>query len=174
MNGAAISIRQYEESDAEELYAAVHESLGDLWPWMPWATAAYSASDAAAWVRTTREGHVTGSMYDFAVFDALGRYSGGCGLSQINLTNGVANLGYWIRTSAAGRGLAPAAVQELVAWAFQNTALNRLEVIVAAGNSRSTRVAAKAGAQRDALLQKRLLVDGAASDATLYSFVRPD
>jgi len=168
-----VSIRQYEETDVPELLTAVHESLADLEPWMPWATAAYSGSDAEEWVRMTRDAHLAGSMYDFAVVDKTGRYLGGCGINQINAGCGVANLGYWIRLSASGRGVAPAAVRLLVGWAFEHTQLNRLEIVVAVDNVRSRRVAEKVGAQLDAILDKRLIVDRRPSAAALYSVVRP-
>ena len=170
----AVHIRLYEESDVEEMVAAARESLADVAPWMPWCHAKYSSSDAATWVRAAREGHETGRMYEFAVVDATGRYAGGCGLNQISGLNGVANLGYWVRSSMAGRGIAPAAVRLLAAWAFDETTLNRLEIVVAAGNTRSQRVAEKAGAHRDAVLRKRTLVNGRPSDAMLFSILRPD
>ncbi|HEY2406099.1 MAG TPA: GNAT family protein [Polyangiaceae bacterium] len=171
---ALASIRLYQASDASEMTAAVRESLADLFPWMPWAHANYAESDAAAWVRATLDAHQTGAMYDFAIVDSTGRYAGGCGINQINQANGLANLGYWVRSSAAGRGIAPAAVLELVPWVFQNTTLHRLEIVAAIDNHRSQRVAEKAGAQRDAVLKKRLRIDGQPSDAILYSILRPD
>lgn len=113
-------------------------------------------------------------MFDFAVIDAAGRYVGGCGLNQIQRANAVANLGYWTRSSASGCGMAPAAVRMLIAWAFQNTNLNRLEILVAVANTRSLRVAEKVGAHRDAVLRQRLIVDGRPSDAVPYSVLRAD
>jgi RimJ/RimL family protein N-acetyltransferase len=169
----SLTIRPYELADAPALFAAVHESLTELWPWMPWATAAYSLADAEAWVQTTRAGHTTGAMYDFAVVDSGGRFLGGCGLNQISRANAVANLGYWIRTTAVGRGSASTAVQLLSQWAFQHTELNRLEIVVAVENTRSRRVAEKAGAKLDAILGYRLIIDGRPSDAALYSLLRP-
>jgi len=121
----------------------------------------------------TRDAHAAGTMYDFAVFDGTGRYLGGCGINQINAGCAVANLGYWIRSSASGRGVAPAAVRLLLAWAFEHTQLNRLEIVAAVDNVRSRRVADKVGAQLDAILQKRLMVSGRPSAAALYSVVRP-
>jgi RimJ/RimL family protein N-acetyltransferase len=112
-------------------------------------------------------------MYDFAVVDEHGRFCGGCGINQINKLQRVANVGYWVRSSRSGQGIAVQAVQATVAWAFGNTNLNRLELVVATANVRSHRVAVKAGATLDALLRQRVVVDGVASDATLYSFVRP-
>lgn len=169
-----VTIREYQETDAHDLVAAVHESLGELLPWMPWASTAYSLVDATAWIRGAREQRAAGAVYDFAIVDAAGRLSGGCGLNQINHANGTANLGYWLRSSATRRGLATAAVRELAAWAMVNTLLNRLEIVAAVSNTRSLRVAERAGAHRDAVLEKRLIIDGEPCDAVLFSIVRPD
>jgi ribosomal-protein-alanine N-acetyltransferase len=63
---------------------------------------------------------------------------------------------------------------ELVPWVFQNTTPHRLEIVAAIDNHRSQRVAEKAGAQRDAVLRKRLRINGQPSDAILYSILRAD
>jgi RimJ/RimL family protein N-acetyltransferase len=169
-----VLIRLYEECDAEVMTAAARESTGDVLPWMPWCHAEYSASEALCWIRAVRDGHAAGTMHEFAIVDAAGRFAGGCGINQISLGTGVANLGYWVRSSVAGRGIAPAAVLQLASWSFQHTPLHRLEIVAAAANRRSQRVAEKAGAHRDAVLRKRVLVNGAPSDAVLYSILRPD
>jgi RimJ/RimL family protein N-acetyltransferase len=172
--GNAVTIRPYVESDASEFARAVRESIADLKPWLAWAKADYSANDALTWVNLTREGHASGTLYDFAVFDGTGRYAGACGINQIQHETRVANLGYWVRSSASGRGVAPAAVSAVVSWAFARTRINRLEIVAAVDNVRSRRVAEKSGAHFDAVLRKRLVVDGAPVDGALYSFVRPD
>jgi RimJ/RimL family protein N-acetyltransferase len=169
-----VAIRPYEDTDASEMSVAARESVAEVSPWMPWCHSEYSVADAAAWVRTTRGGHADGSMYDFAIMDANGSYAGGCGVNHINRMDRFANLGYWVRTSLAGRGIAPAAVLQLISWTFANTTLNRVEIVVAVDNVRSQRVAEKVGAHRDAVLKKRVMVRGLPSEAVLYSVVRPD
>ena len=98
---------------------------------------------------------------------------GGCGINQINPMQRLANLGYWVRTSATGRGVAPAAVREVAAYAFRETDLIRLEIVVAVGNTRSQRVAEKVGATREGVLRSRVLLPSGPSDAVMYSLVRP-
>ena len=172
--GMTVMIRLYEESDTEVMTEAARESTRDVLPWMPWCHPEYSVSEALQWIRAVRDGHAAGTMHEFAIVDATGQYAGGCGINQISLATGVANLGYWVRSSVAGRGVAPAAVLQLASWAFQHTPLHRLEIVAAAANRRSQRVAEKVGAHRDAVLRKRVLVNGAPSDAVLYSILRPD
>jgi ribosomal-protein-serine acetyltransferase len=170
----AVRIRLYTLADVAEMTRAARESFPDVSPWMPWCHADYSASDAAAWVGATLAAHRDGTGHEFAIVDEDDRYAGGCGISQVNRYSGVANLGYWVRSSATGRGIASAAVMQLIPWVFRNTALHRLDIVVATANVRSQRVAEKIGAARDAVLRKRTLVNGRPADAILYSVLRPD
>ena len=95
---AMTQIRAYEDTDTGELLAAVRESVQDLWPWMPFGGASYSAGDAAAWIRASREALALGTMYDFAVIDDQGRYCGGCGINQINKLHRFANVVHVLRS----------------------------------------------------------------------------
>ena len=79
-----------------------------------------------------------------------------------------------MRSSAVGRGAAPAAVLAVARWAFAKTALERLEILAATSNLRSQRVAEKAGARREGVLRRRLLIHGVSHDAVVYSLVRSD
>lgn len=169
-----VTLRPYEDADTGEKSRAVRESAADLSPWMPWCRPGYSSEDASAWIRRSREGRAEGSLHDFAILDADGTYAGGCSVNRINRTDRCANLSYWVRSSRAGGGIATAAVLQLIAWTFANTTLNRLEIVVAEGNAASRRVAERAGARREGVLRKRLMVGGRASSAILYAVLRPD
>ena len=97
---------------------------------------------------------------------------GGCGINQINRIHRFGNLGYWVRSSQTGRGVAASAVALLARFAFQNTDLIRLEIVCAVGNHRSQRAAEKAGARREGILRDRLLLRGTPHDAVMYSMVK--
>jgi ribosomal-protein-serine acetyltransferase len=168
---SSVLIRPHLETDAPALHAAVHESMAELVPWMPWCHPDYTRDEALAWIRTTQEARRSGSLFDFAIVEH-GAFAGGCGINNLNERDGVANLGYWIRTSRSGRGVVPEAVRQLVAWTFENTRLNRLEIVIAVENVRSQRVAEKVGAEREALLKKRIVLGGEPVSAVLYSIVR--
>ncbi len=171
---AACSIRPYVASDWLALFEAVKESQAELSPWMPWAHASYSKDDARLWVQSTLEGHAAGTFFDFAVFDANGRYLGACGVNQVQKDYRCANLGYWIRTSACGRGLAASASLALCDWTFRHTNLERLEILIAVDNVRSKRVAEKMGAVLEGRLRCRLPLEGISRDAFVFSIIRSD
>ncbi|OGF14572.1 MAG: hypothetical protein A2W00_07540 [Candidatus Eisenbacteria bacterium RBG_16_71_46] len=171
---SAISIRPYDPADAPALHEAALESAREVYPWLPWCHPGYTLEEARSWIASQVVERERGSAYEFAVFDETGRFLGGCGLNGINGVHRFANLGYWIRSSAAGRGLTDQAVRALATWAFAGTDLERLEIVTAVGNTRSQRVAEKAGARREGILRARLLVHGHPHDAVMYSIVRAD
>ena len=116
-----------------------------------------------------------GKAYDFAVFDReTCAFLGGVGLNQLNRAHGFANLGYWVRASGMGRGVAGAAARLAARFAFEDLRLNRVEIIIAMENERSQRAAQKAGARREGVLRSRLLIAGRLHDAVMYSLVAAD
>lgn len=113
------------------------------------------------------------SAFEFVIASDRGDYLGGCGLNQLRPLDRVANLGYWVRTSQAGQGIATRAVQLLVDWAFQNTNLIRLEIVVAVDNDASRRVAEKLGTRCEGGLQRRFFLNGRSVDALMFALLRP-
>ena len=167
-----IAIRPYEASDARSLWEAARESVSDIQPWMPWCHSDYTLEEAQAWYEAQAAAWANRTFYEFAITSADGRYLGACGVNQLDAVNRRANLGYWVRSSAAGHGVAPTAVKLLAAWAFEQTDLIRLEILVATANARSLRVAEKTGAKQEGTLRKRLLLHGESHDAVLFSLTR--
>ena len=117
----------------------------------------------------------SGEWYSFGIFDKeTGRFLGGVGLNFVNRAHQIANLGYWVRTSATGRGIASRATRLAARIAFEELGLQRIEIVAAVGNLGSQRVAEKAGAVREGVLRKRLLIRGEELDSALFSLVRED
>ena len=172
-SAAGIEIRPFETGDAPLLHEAALESVETVHPWLEWCHPGYAYEEARIWVERQMVAFRNRSEYQFAIFSRDGTFLGGCGLNALDEVHRRANLGYWVRQSAAGRGVASAAVPRLVEWAFTNPQLNRLEVVVATGNSASLRVAEKAGALHEGVLRSRLMLHGSPCDAAMLAFVRP-
>lgn len=167
-----VLIRPYRADDAPELYAAARESREEVFRWLPWCHPEYSLDEAREWIASRGHAFSEGLEYSFAIVDGDDRYLGGCGLNMINPVHQLANLGYWVRSSAMGRGVAPAAIRRAAGFAFERTTLVRLEIVCAVGNVRSQRAAERAGAFREGVLRDRLLLHEQPVDAVMYSIVR--
>lgn len=163
-----VHIRPYAVADIPALFEAARESVAEVHPWLPWCHPDYRIEESEEWVRSQVERFRTGAEYEFVIVDDKGRFLGGCGLNEVDREQRRANLGYWVRSTAAGRGIAPEAVRQLTAWARENTDLDRLEIVCAVGNHRSQRVAEKAGALREGLERGRLELHGRKVDAVVF------
>ena len=173
MNAAEeIRIRPYSVEDAPALWEAVIESRVELEVWMPWCHANYSLADARDWIAAQVAAVSQGAAFEFVITSENGAYLGAVGLNQIDTVNRRANLGYWVRSSVTRQNVATRAVGLVRDWAFQNTGLLRLEIVIAAGNVVSYRVAEKSGASREGVLKNRLMLHGAIRDATMFSITR--
>lgn len=171
---SAQRIRPYAVGDAEALCAAVLESREQISRWMDWAHPAYSIADSRTWVAASVEKFASGTELNFVIESDSDRFLGGCGLNDLAPDGLRANLGYWVRSSSARGGVATEAARQLAAWAWKNTKLVRLEVLVAVGNEASLRVAEKLGAQREGVLRRRVSAGGALHDAVMHSLIRSD
>jgi RimJ/RimL family protein N-acetyltransferase len=169
-----VSIRPFRIDDVPALYEAVRESMDDLGPWMPWCHSDYAISETHAWVSKQIAAFEAREEFHFVIVLGNHRIVGACGLNGMNRSNRLANLGYWVRTSAARRGIATQAALLLADWAFRNTDLERLEILVAVRNHPSVRVAAKTGAVWEGVLRGRLRLHNELHDAVLFSILRAD
>ena len=154
------------ESDAAELVECVRQSLPELAPWMPWATAAYDVPTALAWIT----GEVEPDMHRFLIIDD-GAIVGTCGLNEIDAANNRANLGYWRRTDRPHRGFATSAARLLADHGLHDLGFHRIEIFMAVENEASRRVAERVGATFEGTMRGRLLLHGRYHDAHLYSIV---
>jgi RimJ/RimL family protein N-acetyltransferase len=166
------NLRACRPGDEQLVIEAIEESRREIAPFGAWCHPGYSIDDARKWVDMQVAVEAAGGISEYLIVTDDDALLGACGLNQIDELNRRANLGYWVRTSACGRGVATRAVKELARRAFETTNLERLEIIVSVENLASLRVAEKAGAVREGVLRSRLQLGGRAHDAVVFSIVR--
>jgi len=170
-----ILIRPYRPSDVDNLYEAARESINQVYRWLPWCHPLYSIEESIDWIRSRSSAWEHGKEYSFVIEDAVtGKFLGGTGINEINSIHKSGNLGYWVRSTETGRGVASAATLLTAVLAFEQLHLHRVEIIAAVKNLASQRVAEKAGAMREGILRRRLLINGNHHDAIIYSLLPED
>jgi ribosomal-protein-alanine N-acetyltransferase len=108
---------------------------------MVWYRPSYSPEDAAEWVRQSCAQHDAQTDYHFAICDDEGDLIGAVSLENVDSRNGTAMMGYWVATSATGRGAATSAIGRLLAWASDHTGIRCVWALIAPANGASRRVA---------------------------------
>jgi ribosomal-protein-alanine N-acetyltransferase len=84
------------------------------------------------------------------------------------------NLGYWVNAADNGRGLASAAVAEIIDMAFSQLGLHRIEAGTLLDNVGSQRVLERNGFVRYGMAPQYLYFGGRWQDHVLYQLIRPD
>jgi len=135
----------------------------------------HSIQDTRKELAQCRERWETDDSYSFVVTDSIdGKILGYCTLNRIDKQNHVANLGYWIRSNHAGKGIASNAMALLVKWALDSCGFHRIELSIAQQNERSLRVAEKAGAHREGILRNKFTINNESHDVVIFSFIPGD
>lgn len=166
-------LRPFRLDDAPRLNCAVRESLNELKPWMSWATDGYSEQTAREYITIARARWQEHTFYAFAILRA-DDFLGACTLSSLHSLYRFCNLGYWVRTSCHGQGIAGRAAKLAARFAFEHLGLIRVEIVIGVGNHASIRVAEKIGAHDEGILLNRIVVGKSIYDAHMYSLVPSD
>lgn len=132
--------------DAAPLHQAVVESQPELQAWMPWAVDVPNEG----WYRVrVREGRLKflarEDLWMMLTLKDSGAIIGGSGLHRIDWSVPRFEIGYWVRTSHAGRGYITEAVMGITRFAFETLGAQRVEIRCDVKNVRSAAVARRAG-----------------------------
>ena len=166
-------LRPFRLSDTTQLYEAVRESLKELSPWMSWATDRYTEMTAREYITIARARWEDHTFYAFAITQG-DKILGACTLSSIHPVYHFCNLGYWVRTSYRGRGIAGRAAKLAARFAFEELGLIRVEIVIGVNNHASLRVAEKIGAHDEGVLLNRMVVGRSIHNAHMYSLLPAD
>lgn len=132
-------LRPWRQEDAAAFRAAVDEDVAHVKPWLSWtleepATLERTRARLAEWV----EQFERGERYRWTVVPAHdpGRILGGVNLGH-RVGPDAPDVGWWLRRSASGRGIAGAAVTRLLVHAFDDRRARRVVAFCDPGNERS-------------------------------------
>jgi RimJ/RimL family protein N-acetyltransferase len=140
-------LRPWAEYDAAALREAIDEDVGHLKPWLSWtvdepASLERTHDRLASWIGQFRDG--LACRYAITPLVEPTVILGGTGLNH-RVGPGAHDIGYWVRRSAARRGIAAAAVSKLAAHAFGDPAIGRLVIQCDIANEKSAAFARRLG-----------------------------
>jgi RimJ/RimL family protein N-acetyltransferase len=171
-------LRSFMPGDGNAMREATVASYEHLAPWMPWAQPAQSEEEAERIVRGFRAKWLLAEDFAVAVFAADEKtLLGGCGfhLREGSLAGRCAEMGMWIRSSHAGRGLGTRVLTTLLAWGFTEWPWLRLSWRCDARNAASIRIAEKAGMVLEGVLRGQPAVVGEGRrDTMCFALLRDD
>lgn len=171
VRGERILLRPSREDDAPALLAYAQDPLASMWDPEDTADleaarerarkrADWSSGDIAVWVIT--------DLDDTAIL-------GGIQLFDVYAHSLCAVIGYGLMPEARGNGYAADALRTVTEWAFAQTALHRITLMHAVGNTASCAVATASGYQLEGLMREsHRFGDGELHDNHLHARLRTD
>lgn len=172
---ARLLLRCWSRDDASRLKEAVDESLPELRQWMPWAATEPSPLESfTGRIEKFRRAFVEGRDWTYGVFDAgETRVLGGAGL-HARSEPGRLEIGYWIRSSETGKGLATEAAAALLGRAFRLHGVQAVEIRCDARNAASAAVPRRLGFRHlDTLAEPDKAPDGGPRETMVWVLERP-
>lgn len=142
-----VSLRRRQPSDVSELLVAIERSIDEVSAFLAWAAHGVPSEDALrALIETTNADFDAGRGFEYVVRDASSSELVGETGGELRGGEVAVEIGYWVRTDRAGRGIATACAAALTTMAFDALPnIERVEIRMDRGNVRSRRVPARLG-----------------------------
>ncbi|MGD2102057.1 MAG: GNAT family protein [Acidimicrobiia bacterium] len=173
LESGRLTLQRFTKRDAGSLDEAIRESLADLNLWLPWARLDYTTADTTAFIRESLLAWKEERAWDYSIRlqEDPKSHVGNISFWTVSKLGKIAEVGYWIRSSATGRGICTEAVDLLLKEIFESLGYHKIVLRIAVGNDASDRVAQKLGFTREGVLREELLIRGNWVDHTLWSLL---
>jgi len=163
-------LRAFAETDLPEIYEIYSDAEAMAYFSV---TPIRSLDEAADVLAHIRHGFATRQTFSWAVADRwTGTLIGSCALLRTDWPNGRAEIGFVLRRSHWGKGLAAEAVGRMLEFAFDELNLRRFEADVDPRNTRCRRLLERFGFREEGLLRERWNVGGDVQDTVFYGLLR--
>src|SRR5690625_4737972 len=148
-----ISMRMLNAKNADELFKITDRSREYLREWLPWLDHTRSAEDSLQFIMNNfqlyaeRKGVTAGIFYK-------GTLAGVAGYNNLDWTNKIAYIGYWLDIHHQGKGIMTRAVHALVYYAFREYDFNRIDFRAASGHANSQNIPKRLGFKEEGVLRQ--------------------
>lgn len=163
-------LRLVAADDADELYRLVDANRAHLAEWLPWVPAASLDSIREFIGRALRQADEDDG-FQATIVDEAGAIAGFIGFHAVDWNHRSTGLGYWLAEDRQGRGTMTEAVRALTSLAFEAWHLNRVEIRVAVGNTRSAALPERLGFVKEGVLRQAERHGGQFKDTVVYSML---
>lgn len=139
-----LTLKLLETRDAERVFELTDSSRLYLRQWLPWLDFTRSTEDTTTFIKS--------GLLDFAENKAMNaaivykkEIVGVAGFNNLNWTNKVAQIGYWLGEAYQGNGIMTKVAHALTHYALTDLQLNRVEIRAAVENHKSRSIPKRLG-----------------------------
>lgn len=172
LQGRGVRLRQLTQADAADLF----DVFSDPRVMRYWSREPFRQLDEARQlIEDIDAGWRSDALYQWGIEpDGAGRVVGTTTLFQLSMAHRRGEIGFALGSAWWGRGLARAALECLIGYAFDALDLGRLEADVDPRNAASLDLLERLGFQREGLLRERYRVGGELQDSVILGLLRAE
>ncbi len=155
---------------------AIRESHEELKTWLTWADPLPTPEKSEEMNRLSIASYLRREVFRMNVHQKSdGMFVGVTSLHHIDWSVPAFEIGYWVRTSLAGKGYAKESVLGITDFAFRVLGAQRMEIRCDTRNDRSAAVAEKVGYTFEGTIRHDMREkDDTLSSANVFSMIRPE
>ncbi len=146
-------LRAIDEKDAPDVFALTEANRQYLRQWLPWVDGTRSVKDTHAFIRTINIQRINNGSFGCVILYKR-RVVGTISFHLIDWTNRRVEIGYWLGAEFQGKGLMTKACKAMVAYAFDEWSLNKVEIRCATGNAQSCAIPQRLGFTLEGVLRQ--------------------
>ena len=139
-----IRIEKVTVSMAETIFGAINENREFLQKWLPFVEFTNDVSDTELFLKSVSHNADKTKNYVFAIWYKH-EFAGLIGFKDTDWVNHKTEFGYWLVEKMQGKGIITNTLKKLIEHAFSDLKLNRIQIKVAIGNSKSAAIAKNLG-----------------------------
>ncbi|NMH70029.1 GNAT family N-acetyltransferase [Bacillus sp. RO3] len=168
-----LELRLLELQDAERIHDLIDQSRNHLREWLPWVDHSTTVEDTIAFIKGTRTGFANNTSLKAGIVynDEL---AGVAGFNEMNWSNKLAVMGYWLGEGFQGKGIMTKVSKGLTDYAFSYLKMNKVEITAAEFNYRSRAIPERLGFTMEGKIRHREWVNGQFVDHIVYGILRDE
>ena len=175
LDTARLALAPLDAQDARDMWAAVEVSRAHLEPWLPWVPYTFDFDTTHRYADASSSDWDLGRATRFAIRErTTRRFVGVVGLEAFSHMHQSAELGYWLRLDAAGRGYMTEAAGQVVSWAFSQLRAHRLRVAASTENHASLGVIRRLGFRFEGIAREAERCHGRWLDHAVFALLATD
>jgi ribosomal-protein-serine acetyltransferase len=167
------SLTTVELRDTEELFALTDASRNYLREWLPWLDGVTSPENTCAFIQSALDQQAQNNGFQCCIHFE-GKIAGVIGFHRIDWNNRKTEIGYWLAPQFQGRGIMTNCCRALVEHAFSKLALNRVEIHVAMGNTKSRAIPERLGFTNEGVRREAEWLYDHYVDLVVYAMLRKE
>jgi len=156
---------------AQSLFELTDSNREFLRPWFPWTEFTTQEKDTEKFIddqdKLYRDKKAVQVVLEYET-NIIGMVD----YHEIDLSNEVGRIGYWLGEEFNGKGFMTSAVKEMVSMGFDDFALNRIEIQCAIENVKSRAIPERLGFVQEGILRSAEKVHGRYLDHAVYGLLK--